>query len=308
MKTLFCIFIIALTTLCQAQQTEVLIIGTIHHFQEEYKKLQQFETVQDDLVSFSPDIICTESISIDDSLSLAEIWPNTLEKADLLQQALVSGKYDSIATPLQLKAAQLWSNYDFWNAYYYWDSLAVNQTPGPFGKYHRNLSNSEYGNLVFPVARKLGITLLQNIDFRDGENIFLENQNKAFKQLLFHFKLKPIRTYIRLQKKYKKAEKAGAIIPFINSPEFQGSFGNLIDELPNKLKKSEEAQFVRDYWHNRNKIMAERIHTSAVKLDAKKVLVTVGSAHVGHIKYYLQQLGYSVLTYGELLSEKSKAQ
>ena len=128
------------------------------------------------------------------------------------------------------------------------------------------------------------------------------------KQLLFNFKLKPIRAYMRIQKKYKKEHENGRLIDFVNEPEFQNSFSNLIDELPNKLPRSKEAKSVKDSWHHRNKIMAKRIYDSAIVGGASKVLVTVGAAHVTHIKYYLEQFECEVTTYGELIHQQSKAQ
>ena len=49
-------------------------------------------------------------------------------------------------------------------------------------------------------------------------------------------------------------------------------------------EKPEEAKYVKEYWNNRNKIMAKRIYQSALDRNAEKVLVTVGSAHVSHTK------------------------
>ncbi|MEM8565251.1 MAG: DUF5694 domain-containing protein [Bacteroidota bacterium] len=303
MRRLFLIFLFSLALKTQAQEVEVLIFGTFHRFQEEYLESQNFKQIQDNLFSFKPDIICIESIPIDDSLSMMEIWPKSGKYADTLKAQLASGQYDSVATPLQLKAAELWSDYDFWNAYYYWDSLAVGQSPGSFSPYHRNLVFSEYGNIVFPLARKLGVPSFYNIDYRYNEKTFLQSQNKAFKQLIFRLKWKPVKTYLRLQKKTKKYEAQGKLIPFVNSTEFQNDFKQLIDELPSRLKKSKEARFVKTYWHHRNKMMAQRIQAAAKGSGAKKVLVTVGSAHVGHIKLYLEKSGYLVTTYDQWVSE-----
>ncbi len=304
MKTIICICSLIITFLCQAQKIEILILGTVHHFKNEFKSLQNFKKVQDDLVSYNPDIICIEATPTSDTLSLKEIWPKNMKRADSLKEDLASGKFDSIASDIQLQGAMYYSNYDFWNAYFLWDSSE--DSINPFSNYHRNQSNSEYGNIVFPAARKLGIEKFQNIDYRYGENAFLTSNNKVMKKLIFNLKLKPIRTYLKIQKKYKKEHENGRLMEFVNEPEFQNSFTHLIDELPNKLPRSEEAKSVKDAWHLRNRIMAERIYNSAQTNQASKVLVTVGAAHVTHIKNYLEQLGCDVTTYGEFLSQKSK--
>ncbi len=306
MKTIICIFSFFFSIWCHAQKIEILILGTVHHFKDEYKFLQNFKKVQNDIASYNPDIICIEAIPINDTLSLKEIWPKNMLRADSLKKDLQNRNFDNIATEKQLQGAHLYSNYDFWNAYFLWDSLEnSNSSPGPFSKYHRNLNNSEYGNIVFPAARKLGITKLQNIDYRYGENAFLENNNKVMKKLLFNLKLKLIRSYLKIQKKYKKANENGRLIEFVNEQEFQDSFSTLIDELPDKLPRSEEASSVKDSWHQRNRIMADRIYASAHSNNASRVLVTVGAAHVSHIKYYLEQLECRVTTYGELLHQQS---
>ncbi len=307
MKTIINACLISISFLCQAQKIEVLIIGTVHHFEEEYKSLQNFEKVQRDIVSYDPDIICIEAIPTDDTLSLREILPRNMKRADSLKRELASGKYNSISTQRQLQGAHYFSRYDFWNAYFHWDSLGKSdQTPGPFSRYHRSLGNSEYGNIVFPAARRLGIEEFQNIDYRYGEMVFLENNNKVTKKLLLNLKFKPLGSYVKIQKRYKKANKAGSLIEFVNSREFQGSFSSLIDELPSILPKSTEAKSVKEAWHKRNKIMAERIYQAAISNKAERALLTVGAAHVSHIKHYLEQQGCSVITYGEVLEQQSK--
>jgi len=302
----------------QAQTIDVLLVGTVHHFKPAYQSLQNFEQIQQRLISYQPDIICIEAIPIDDSLSLKEILPNLLKQADQLNDSLPpvnrftfpspSSVFDSPAywnthKPEDLIAQGLnyYTSYDFWNAYYYWNTVEIHgDSLGYLSKYQRALANTEYGLIVFPVARQLGIHFFHNIDYRYQESNFLAKQNKAIKKLLFNFKWKPLGKYMRLQKKYKKAEKAGTLMQFINAPSFQASFSHLIEDLPNKLKKSAEAKYVKEYWNNRNSIMAQRIYQSALDAKATKVLVTVGSAHVSHIKRYLEKLGCDVKTYAEL--------
>ncbi|MEP5610868.1 MAG: DUF5694 domain-containing protein [Cyclobacteriaceae bacterium] len=307
MKTIIYSSLLIISCWCQAQRVDVLIVGTVHHFSDEYLLRQDFEKVQKDIVSYDPDIICIEAIPTFDTLSLAEILPRNMKRADSLKADLSVGTYQT-ATPSQLLGAERFANYDFWNAYYAWDSLGTgDQAPGPFSKFHRSLKNTEYGNIVFPAARTLGVDQFQNIDYRFGEKAFLANNNKVMKKLLFKLKLKPIRSYLKIQKRYKKAHEAGNLMDFVNGEAFQKSFSTLIDELPDMLKKSEEAKSVTESWHKRNSIMAKRIYQSAMENRASKVLVTVGAAHVHHIKFYLESLGCTVTTYGEFQKSNLKS-
>ncbi len=239
------------------RKLDVTIIGTAHYFKDEYKPLQDFGSVQDFIVELNPDIICIEAIPTYDTSSLKEIWPRTMKRADALADTLDS--LDSYSQKI-IKGGEAYSRYDLWNAYYYWFQVEQqNDTLGYFSKYQKKLSNSEYGLIVFPAAQKLGIDRFSGIDYRDGEDEFLANNQKVFKKLFFKLKWKPLKTYLRTQKKYKKAEKEGKLIEFINGDEFQKSFSQLIEEIPERLPKSEEARNIKQYWLNRNQIMANRI-------------------------------------------------
>ena len=236
-------------------------------------------------------------------MSLREVFPNTLKRADSLKIKLAKGQFRDKITEEQLKGAELYANHDMWNAYYQWFDLQERGLSlGAVLRYQRKLQNSEYGLLVFPAARELGKKNLYGIDYRRGEKEFLDLNNKVLKKLLFRLKLKPLRTYMRTQREYKKAEKEGRLVRYINGQEFQAAFANLIDELPQYLPKSEEAKKVKSLWLKRNKIMAERLVKAARTTNSRKVLLTVGSAHVTHIKRFLEAQGHRVTTYGELVN------
>ena len=101
MKSFILIFTLCLSISSVGQQKiDITIIGTNHYFDEKYQSLQDFEAVQDFIVNLDPDIICIESIPIDDSLSLAEILPNSMKRADRLRDTLEFHQafpYDSIS-------------------------------------------------------------------------------------------------------------------------------------------------------------------------------------------------------------------
>ncbi len=305
MKLIQTLTILLLSTLCQAQQLEVFIFGTTHAFNEDHIELQDFEKAQKALVNFDPDIFCIESIPSTDTASLKEIWPNTMKRADKLSLRLENGLADSIDNPDLLKAANFYTQYDIWNAWYYWNTeLVKGNSIEPFSKYNRKVTNSEFGRIVFPAARTLEVDQFYAVDYRAGESEFLANNNKVLKQLLFRFKWGTLKSYLKVRKQYKKSEKNGQLIEFINGPVFQNSFSDLIDVLPVKLPKTPEAQEVQDYWLNRNKIMADRLIQRASENNAKRIVLTVGSAHVGHIQKFLEAQGHTVYTYSEILEQQ----
>jgi len=323
MKSFILIFTLCLSISSVGQQKiDITIIGTNHYFDEKYQSLQDFEAVQDFIVNLDPDIICIESIPIDDSLSLAEILPNSMKRADRLRDTLEFHQafpYDSISINPEdpfwleyaskddlLRGANYYANYDIWNAYYQW--FRVQQSGDSlyyFSNFQRNLSNSEYGLMVFPAAQKLAVQKLHPIDFRASEKEFLRKNSKVFKKLFFSLKWKPIKTYLKTRKEYKRAEKDGRLMEYINGDNFQNSFSNLIETITEKLPNSPDAKFVQSYWLKRNEIMANRIIEVAKSENAQTVLLTVGSAHVSHIKYFLIQSGHQVTTYGEILNQQN---
>ena len=307
MKTIITLLFALVGSWLYAQKISVTIIGTAHSFKTEYQPLQSFDEVQTFIKELNPDIICIEAIPTYDTASLKEIWPNTMRKADELRDSLRSDEFAKTyrSNNQLIKGAEAFASYDLWNAYYHWfQILDAGDSLGYFSRYHKDLSKSEYGLMVFPAAKEIGVDHLYGIDYRDDEDEFLAANGKVMKKLFFSLKWKPIRVYLKTQKKYKKAEKAGQLIEFINGDEFQDAFSNLIDDLPNRLPKSEEARFIKEYWLKRNEIMASRIIETAHANDANNVLLTVGSAHVTHIKRFLEEAGHTVTTYGQILNNK----
>lgn len=317
MKTIITLYLLFISLIGVSQQKlDITIIGTAHYFSDEYKSLQDFKSVQDFIIDLQPDIICIESIPVDDTLSLKEIWPNTMKRADLLRDSLEYHQsspkdhpfWKTYALKNQLiNGAEYYASYDLWNAYYQWfqvekagDSLFY------FSKFQRKLSNSEYGLIVFPAAQELGVTKLYSIDYRDGEEVFMANSKKVFKKLFFGLKWKPLKVYLKTQKNYRKAEKNGRLIEFINGSEFQNSFSALIDDLPRRLPRLEEAKAVNSYWLMRNQIMVDRLIMRAQEQQATKVLLTVGSAHITHMKKLLEAKGHNVQTFGKFINNSNQ--
>ncbi len=323
MKLLTTLGLLCLSILVFGQQKlDIAIIGTVHHFKDEYLAKQNFSKARQFIVDFNPDIFCIEAIPVYDTLSLREILPKNMERANQLRDTLihyglfslkteaatsVSSKGNTIflenENPQILKGGQFYARYDFWNAFYLWDGIRQKgDSLGYFSKYLWNLDNTEFRHIIFPAARQLGIEQFYGIDYRQGEDRFLDNNNKVMKKLLFSFKWKPLRLYLKTKKRYKKAEKEGKLIEFINSSEFQDSFSKLINDLSQKLPKSREAKETKAYWLKRNRIMAERLISTAREQKARKIVLSVGSAHVSPIKSFLEAKGHQVTIYGTYIS------
>lgn len=300
-------------------QLNITIIGTTHSFSEQYQSRQDFNKVRQFIIETNPEIICIEAIPTTDTISMKEIWPNTMKRADALRDSLThqnlcpeknftASKSNLSSSPEHLiNGACDYANYDIWNAYYHWFQVQENgDSLGTLHRYMKNLDRSEYGLMVFPAARELGVDRFYGIDYRAGEEEFLASNSRVLKKLLFRLKWKPLGVYLKTQKRYKKAEEAGRLMEFINGLDFQESFSQLIDDIPQKLPKVEEAHFVKEYWLRRNEIMAQRLVETAEQQGAQNVLLTVGSAHVTHIRRFLEAWGHDVLTYGETLIQENK--
>ena len=304
------------------QQTlDIAIIGTAHYFQEEYQSLQDFEAAQQYIIDFAPDLFCIEAIPTYDTLSIQEVFAGSIRKAAYLADTLsmlgLMPKSDGVPimtaslsdssqisdqSQQALLGAQYFLDFDFFNAYYKWDGLQPEDELGFLTQYASNLEHSEFRHIIFPAARELGVEQFYGIDYRQGEDLFLANNQKVLKKLLFRLKWKPLRTYLKIQKQYKKAEQEGYLIEYINGPVFLNAFSQLIDDLPAKLPKVEEAQQVKDYWLLRNQIMADRLIAAAQQQSARRVILAVGSAHVTPIQHFLVAKGHRVSTYGRYQS------
>ncbi len=322
MKTIITLLLAMANSWLYAQEINVTIIGTAHSFNKEYQSLQSFDKVQSFIKELDPEIICIEAIPTTDTASLNEVRSNTMRKAYQLRDTLQDYISNSGKIPdggnidfrnarsnneQLLKGAEAYINYDFWNGYYHWfQALNNGVSLGYLSVYYSDQSESEYGLMVFPAAQQLGVDHLHGIDYRDGEKEFLAANGKVMKKLFFSLKWKPIRVFLKTQKNYKQAEKEGRLIEFINGDEFQDSFSDLIHDLPDRLPKSKEAQFIKDYWLKRNEKMANRIIETANANNAQNILLTVGSAHVTHVKRFLEKKGHHVTTYGQILKAENQ--
>lgn len=167
MRTIITIVAVWISLISWAQSPlEVTIIGITHAFQKEYQDRQDFKKVQDFIIDLDPDIICIEAIPTTDTLSLKEIWPKNMKRADKMRQAMIdrghlpfsAASYETDSEALRFQGAASYSIYDLWNAYYHWFRvLQKGDSLYQFTPYMKDLSRSEYGLMVYPAAIELGV-------------------------------------------------------------------------------------------------------------------------------------------------------
>lgn len=343
MKTQFFTLILLLTTVmgyARQQEVEILLVGTQHVFQDSLKERQNFEEIRSQLVNYRPDIICIESVPVTDAASLREVRSGQLEVAERLRVERGIDTYhlderigqlmsDLKSQPDDLKARSelanhLYANHDFWNAYYHYfildDSLASLEDTADLEAVRSSFAldsihsrtakrqrKGEYGNIVYPVAKELGILSFHNIDFRADEAEFLKRAKKAAVGTLFNLKI------FRLKKLTKKmqedillAEREGRLMEWINSEEQQALYLDLVDNS-SRFLKSKNLRKAVELWEFRNKVMAERILAAARESDSDRVMAVFGAFHLPFVKRYLDQHAQvKVLMYNDHINGNSK--
>ncbi len=257
---------------CKCQgKVEVLIVGTQHQFSDSLLLRQNFQEINSALVKFSPEIICIESIPVSDAASLREVRKEQLGVAEKLRnekgieqlylsvrigELLVSLKRDPANQVLRSKLANhLYANHDFWNAYYQYylldrdlsengilqngsallESFALDSI---HARVTKRGERGEYNNIVYPVANKLNIQLLENIDYRADEDEFLKRVKRAAIGTVFSLKFFKLKKLMKqMNAEMLEAERAGKLMDHINSQEQQEFYLDLIDNA-HRFKKS----------------------------------------------------------------------
>ena len=327
---------LALSGMANAQEVEILLLGTQHEFQDSLLERQNFEAIKMELAQFNPNIICIESVPLYDTASLNEVRSKQMEvaarlrlekqlqiseqRAEELLREFGQGPDDLMSR--SVLANQLYANHDFWNAYYHYFMLSKGladaaQVEHPqlhesfaLDSMHQRIytreKNTEYGSLVYPLADFLDQPYLFNIDYRADEEEFLKRVKRAFIGTIFNLKI------FKLKKRFKQQEKAmleaernGELIKFLNAPEQRAFFLDMIDNSHHFLK-SKNMRRVVALWELRNEIMAQRILDAAIAQKADRVLVTVGAFHIPFIKRYLDDHSQvKVITYDQLQNNLS---
>ena len=308
-STLSSLFLLFLTCHCIKAQT-VLLLGSSHQMYP--GKSEEVDELLSLLEAFSPIEIMIESIPTYDTSSLQTVRNDRIQLAKQLSK---TGHFFSSSYVLEKQLAQDTTNLllrsqlanhfyienDFWNAYYHWYILSQQINNGKaidsmlqesyvLNNIHARVYNreqtSEYGQIVYPLAHKLGITRLTNIDYRADEHEFLALQRRLLTNALISFRLSLLFSYSRLQNSHKKALKAMDLIETINSESYQTRIVQSFDLL--WKGDHENRNRFKLLWFKRNEIIAKRI--AQVIKPNQNYLVIIGAAHVPYIKEFLRTL------------------
>jgi len=317
-----------------AQQNEtpinILLIGTVHSFDK--VNPMSFDSVMQKLRDFQPNIICIENIPPNDKLSLEAVRTSLMQHADSVRikkqlvdvdlEDLIKKKQDQLkANPNDLLARSnlanaLYVKYDFWNAYYHWHVLyerAIDQDQELSADLIASLLNenwhesiykrhqsTEFGHLVYPIAKELQFLHLYNIDERSEDAVFQQHSKKLALRLLFNFKIFKLLKYYKAQKKLLEELPSEEVFYHVNSPVFQQELNQLIAEADTKWSRSKKTTELVQIWERRNEEMAKRILERSKVSNAQNILVFFGAAHVNSVKKYLVKESINVLTFNDL--------
>ncbi|MGB4843551.1 MAG: DUF5694 domain-containing protein [Ferruginibacter sp.] len=337
MKTLNCICLafafifFAGCTSSKQEKAEILLVGVFHNIPDSIADCNWQPTYQK-LVNYQPDQIAVEEVSPDDSASLiqnfGENYRHLFDSVTLVYTGSKINAADSIRHyyNLLLKKEdpalrlQLWKYYhlgldmgnrDFQsyqilqNFNNYTSLIDTNKAwdKSFWIKYQRFVTgrkNSEFYNLIYPLAMKMGVNYLYPTDNRITYPIQSEAYQK-FAEELEHTE------YMKRQDSFwVEFVKTEALqlsncngLPFVNSLTWleKTDYGqaHILDDADNAAYRK-----YADVWYQRNESIAERIIKAAQQSKAKKMAVFYGYMHVAPVKKFLEQQGYVVKLIGDL--------
>lgn len=344
MKTLFLtltLLLITATGYGRQEAIEIMLVGTQHVFTDSLKERQNFDQIRSRLVDYRPDIICIESVPVTDAASLKEVRLTQMKVAERLRIEKEIATYDLDeridrllsalkSRPQNLKlrselANHLYANHDFWNAYYHYfvltnnllelkDTTGLERVRASFAldsihsRVAKRQAKGEYGNIIFPVAKELGILSFHNIDYRADEAEFLKRAKKAAIGTLLNLKIFKLKKLTKkMQQDMLVAEREGRLMEWTNSEEQQALYLDLIDNS-SRFLKSKNLRKAVDLWEFRNKVMAERIIAAARDSGAKRIMAAFGAFHLPFVKRYLEEHAQvRVLMYNDYMNGNSKS-
>lgn len=327
-------FIFLTSSICgQDNKTQILIVGTIHEFQDSLKSKQKFPELINKLRTFKPDMICIESIPTWDTVSLFQVRKSTMESAQKLRITKQIQTHNILDEILRLReilktdsenlmarfelANSLFANHDFYNAYYHWfilqqqlesdSSLINNELKESFAldsillKTFKSHQKTEFGNIIFPLAHEESILHLENIDDRSNDSEFKELGKSIPKRLVLNLKVfKAVKIYKQLQREALEAEEQGELVDLLNSQVYQNKIVIPIDNLDKDWIKSKKTRCIKQLWYTRNERMAARITRAIAVKKPRQVIVFFGAAHIGFVARELRKnTQFSVSTYSE---------
>jgi hypothetical protein len=167
------------------------------------------------------------------------------------------------------------------------------------------LRYEEYTNLVFPLAKELGVIYLSPIDDQSTNNLYEKFYDKLQRKDTIYEDRRPYLDRIAaFWRNLNSLPPETNTWVYSNSPE-------LIEELKyvegyklDALTTSRDVKMLSHYWTRRNKKMATYIDQVTRKNPGKKVVVFFGASHVGAVHDELKKISkkHRILTLYDLIN------
>ena len=331
MHKFFLLFALVFTTSLWGQQTEILIIGTMHNLNP--KHTENYSKLLEQIRPWNPTVICSEYRKPTDTVSLnavygedifafqdslAQAWQIDLKTLPAKIKAAVAQvqKADNLENRLEL--AKLYHlNQDRGNAYFqyyhicnFYHQLDKDQqkqliTQEPYlERVLRQEENSQYGEywlMAFPLALEQQIGYLYPTDDQTDREAYHEAWGKANEEIAGHpleKDFKALRDSLMMFEK-QHIKKGTAAITF-NQYQLQEMLYRLeCDFYPSGLSASSDLR--NYYWIKRNERMAKHILQVAEKHPNERIVVFYGCSHVPAIRRQLKALSdHRILTLPDL--------
>lgn len=312
------------------QKTEIILVGTFHSIPDSFAS--NWEKPYKLLLNCKADAIAGEWVMPDDPLSLAKAYDSNyrqwFDSIMLNWEGKLVNPSDSIAHYNKLinqKASPIY-RYKLWRYYY----LNIDMGNAEYQLFHlikgdqnwllnfdsssyaakaflKNMrravvrhKNSEHHNLVFPLAKQLGINYIYPTDDKSTYSY----QSNAYGRIVNALSgTEPFKEFESFWQQYIQKEatflRNSNAFEQINSLQWVDS----TDIGQVRILSATNNTHTRDFaniWYFRNKNIARRVAEAATKSKARRMIVVYGNMHVYPVKKYLEEMGYTVKLLGDL--------
>ncbi len=303
-------------------QQSVALIGTKHKTPE--TELVQIAPVKQAVLDYKPEVICVEYRKPDDSVSMRYIYgPRHYKKQDSIRKAwkipkkldtkrinelfIALKKQDNIFLRMELRNI-FYVRSDFANSdYQAWlimnalksDSSQTRALKKRFPMFEymkflyqqKVLRYEEYINLVFPIAKELGVIYLNPIDDQSTNNLYTKFYDKLQRKDTIYEDRRPYLDRVSaFWRNLNSLPPETNTWVYYNSPELVEELKYVEGYKLDALTTSRDVKMLSHYWTRRNKKMATYIDQVARKNPGKKVVVFFGVSHVGAVYDELTKL------------------
>ncbi len=286
-----------------SEKPQIVVLATKHTIREEDKR--DVEIILERLKSYGPDLIATEQSPHYDLSSLKKYEPKYYKTFTTLREKynyssdmlLDSIRYyhrkaddDSIIHLAHL--ARLYyvlgdrSNYQFY--IYRVREVAGKSSPDEaekaveiigkdlYERVSKRVKNSEYGNIVFPLAGHMGITKMVPVDHQAKADSFVYWQKRHYEVLISKHSRSG---YDSIMAAYMETHEVDNGLLEQNTHEYLETFKDFHREIPGLDYDSLCMANTLMYWDYRNEIAISRLDSAMKANGSKRALITFGGMH-----------------------------